>query len=404
MFKEKSFSFDPLILFLIVCLLSFGLLALYSTSQSGGGTNYFASQLKWIIIGLGLMIFVAYLPHRLLFELAYPAYFLAIVLLAVVLVWGHQGYGATRWIRIGSIGFQPSEFAKLATLMAIARYLSDERVDVNRLKSFLTSVLIFVVPFLLIAKQPDLGTGLVFVVMVLPIIYWAGLRTDFLILIVAPAFTLLGSFNYFSFFAVMVLITLCLLYIRPAFWKGLLYFGLNIVVGLVTPLVWGQLKDYQRMRIHIFVNPEADPLGAGYQIIQSKVAIGSGGLLGKGFLQGSQTQLRFLPEQHTDFIFAVIGEEFGFLGVLCGLALFGLLLSRIVSLANSCKSRFAGIMSIGIATIIGFHMLVNIGMTIGLFPVTGLPLPFISYGGSALMTNLIMMGMLHNFYRHRYEY
>ncbi|MCB0316857.1 MAG: rod shape-determining protein RodA, partial [Calditrichaeota bacterium] len=182
------------------------------------------------------------------------------------------------------------------------------------------------------------------------------------------------------------------------------YMVFTVSLWFIRSFFWNQLKDYQKQRITTFWNPEADPLGSGYQIIQSKVAIGSGGLLGKGFLQGSQTQLRFLPEQHTDFIFAVIGEEFGFLGVLLTLAIFTVLLVRIVHASNMYRSEFSSVIGIGIATIIGFHMFVNVGMTIGLAPVTGLPLPFISYGGSALLSNLLMIGFLLNFYRHRYEY
>ena len=175
-------------------------------------------------------------------------------------------------------------------------------------------------------------------------------------------------------------------------------------MGLLTPVLWNHLKPYQKNRIKIFLNPEADPRGAGYQIIQSKVAIGSGGGLGKGFMQGSQTQLRFLPEQHTDFIYAVIGEEFGFLGALLGLILFFLLLIRGVKIATMVRNRFNSIVAIGIVTIIAFHTIINLGMTVGLLPVTGLPLPFISYGGSSLLTNMIMVGILLNYYKNRYEY
>ena len=181
-------------------------------------------------------------------------------------------------------------------------------------------------------------------------------------------------------------------------------FLLNIAMGLLTPVLWNHLKPYQRDRIKIFLNPEADPRGAGYQTIQSKVAIGSGGGMGKGFMQGSQTQLRFLPEQHTDFIYAVIGEEFGFVGALSGLILYFILLIRGVQIASLVRSKFNSIVAIGIVTLIAFHMIINIGMTVGLLPVTGLPLPFVSYGGSALVTNMVMIGILLNFYRNRYEY
>ena len=202
----------------------------------------------------------------------------------------------------------------------------------------------------------------------------------------------------------MLVIVGYLYYSKRSLLTGATVFFINIFVGLITPVLWNHLREYQRQRIKIFLNPEADPLGAGYQIIQSKVAIGSGGLWGKGLLNGTQTQLRFLPEQHTDFIFAVIGEELGYIGVFIALVLFAILLISAIRIAHAQKNKFSSIVAIGIVTLIGFHMIVNIGMTIGLLPVTGLPLPFISYGGSAMLLNLSMIGLLLNFYRHRYEY
>ncbi|NIV12678.1 MAG: FtsW/RodA/SpoVE family cell cycle protein, partial [Aliifodinibius sp.] len=287
---------------------------------------------------------------------------------------------------------------------AVARFLSNEYHNINQIKTFFIACAIILLPFALILRQPDLGTALVFAVITLPLFYWAGLAPRNLLLILVPVCVMIASFNYYTFFAVMILLAVYLVLIKPSVLTGLFHFVLNIGVGLITPILWNHLEDYQRERIKIFLNPEADPLGGGYQIIQSKVAIGSGGLIGKGFLQGSQTQLRFLPEQHTDFIYAVIGEEFGFMGVIIGLILFALFLFRAVHIANISKSRFNSLVAIGTATIICFHMFVNIGMTVGLFPVTGLPLPFISYGGSALLSNLIMVGLLLNFYRHRYKY
>jgi rod shape determining protein RodA len=350
------------------------------------------------------MLFVAFLPNRLYYDFAYVVYAISIILLILVFVIGTTGLGATRWLRFGSVGIQPSEIAKIATLLALARYLSDEHLEINRPKVFIIASTMVIVPFALIARQPDLGTALVFVVLVLPIFYWVGLKTATLILILIPVIVLFASFNTVTFIVTLLLILLYLIYLKPSLISGSAYFFLNIVTGFITPMLWNQLKDYQKQRITTFWNPEADPLGAGYQIIQSKVAIGSGGFFGKGFLQGSQTQLRYLPEQHTDFIYAVIGEEFGFVGVFIGLVLFAVLLFRIIYIANLCKSLFSSTIAIGIGTIIGFHMFINIGMTIGLFPVTGLPLPFISYGGSALITNMTMAGLLLNFYRSRYEY
>ncbi len=402
---ESFKKLDIPLLAVLAGLLAMGLLALYSASQAGSNTNYFTSQIRWMLLGLLIMLTIAYLPTRFFYDFAYWGYVVSLIFLVLVLVMGTKGYGATRWLRFGGIGFQPSELAKIATLLAAARYLSDERLDINRPRHFAIATAIFIVPFLLIARQPDLGTSLVLLVLILPVFYWVGLETEKLILILTPAVVIFASFSYFTFLSVMILVVLFLFfYLKPKLIWGALYFALNIAVGMLTPFLWNQLKDYQKQRITTFWNPEADPLGAGYQIIQSKVAIGSGGFWGKGILQGSQTQLRYLPEQHTDFIFAVIGEELGFIGVLIGLLLFGLLLFRIINIANACRNRFRSTTAIGIGTIIGFHMFVNMGMTVGLFPVTGLPLPFISYGGTALLTNLAMIGLLLNFYRHRYEY
>ncbi|MCK6619185.1 MAG: rod shape-determining protein RodA [Calditrichaceae bacterium] len=408
MLNQRLKTLDPILIFSMIGLLAIGLVALYSSSQSlvqsGSATNYFWSQIRWILIGFGALLAIAFLPNRLLYELSYILYGIALFFLVLVLIWGTEGYGAVRWLRFGGFGFQPSEFAKIATLLAVARYLSEERLDINRLKTFLAAAAFLLAPFLLIAKQPDLGTALVFIVMSLPVLFWAGLRWENLVLILAPGLTLFASFNHITFSLVMVLILVYLFYVKPPMLLRVAYFILNVAIGLLTPFLWNQLKDYQKQRITTFWNPEADPLGSGYQIIQSKVAIGSGGFLGKGFMEGSQTQLRFLPEQHTDFIFAVIGEEFGFLGILVALILFTVFLVRIVQMANTYRSRFSSVFAIGAGSIIGFHMFINAGMTIGLFPVTGLPLPFVSYGGSALLTNMSIVGILLNFYRHRFEY
>jgi rod shape determining protein RodA len=408
MLTERIKSLDGILILSTLGLIILGLVALYSSSMplvdTGKEGGYFLSQLKWVLLGVGIMLFITYSPNRLLYGLSYILYGLSIIFLVMVIFWGKEGYGATRWLRFGPLGFQPSEYAKVATLLAVSRYLSDERLDINRIKTFAIASALILLPCILIIRQPDLGTGLVYAVMILPVSFWAGLRTENLVLIVIPVLTLFASFNFMLFLFVMVLIVVYLFYIKPPVFLRLLYFILNILIGLLTPLLWNQLKDYQKQRITTFWNPESDPLGAGYQIIQSKVAIGSGGFLGKGFLEGSQTQLRFLPEQHTDFIFAVIGEEFGFIGVLIGLILFAVFLFRIVHLANAYKSYFSSIFAIGAVTVLGSYMFVNIGMTIGLFPVTGLPLPFVSYGGSSLLTNMAIVGILLNFYRFRFEY
>ncbi|MGH1363013.1 MAG: rod shape-determining protein RodA [Calditrichia bacterium] len=401
-------NIDFVLLGSVAGLLLLGLVALYSTSQphliSAQASNYFSLQLGWIGLGSIVIMITTFLPSRFFYTYAYFFYAIAFLLLILVFFIGTTGKGATRWIYIAGIGFQPSEFAKIAVLLALGRFLTENRSDINHLMTFLTALAIVLVPMVMIMRQPDLGTSLVLMVLILPIFYWAGLDTKKLFFIITPVITILASFNFYVFFVVMLLIIAGLYLLRPPVHQAVLSFAGNIGFGLLTPLLWNQLKDYQKSRILVFWNPESDPLGAGYQIIQSKVAIGSGGFFGKGFLNGSQTQLRFLPEQHTDFIYAVIAEELGFIGVFAGLFLFTLFLLRTVHLADQFKNKFSSLIAIGIGTILAFHMFVNIGMTIGLFPVTGLPLPFISYGGTALLTNMLMVGLLLNFYRHRYEY
>lgn len=409
MFNRWYQRADILVIISVAGLLIMGFLALYSSSysihqQSANGLIYFKSQLIWFFIGLIVLGAILLIPPRVFYEYSYGIYFITLILLVTVLFVNSGGNGARRWINLGFIGFQPSELAKIAILLAIARYLSNDNLNLNNFKDFFSATLFFIPPFLLVLKQPDLGTALVFLVLVLPIFYWAGLKGGNVFLFIAPLIVLAASFNFYLFLITMLIIVGYLYYAKRSLITGTAVFLINIFVGLITPVLWNNLRDYQQQRIKIFLNPEADPLGAGYQIIQSKVAIGAGGLLGKGFLNGTQTQLRFLPEQHTDFIFAVIGEEFGFLGVFIGLLLFAILLVNAIRIANMQKSKFNSIVAIGIVTLIGFHMIVNIGMTIGLLPVTGLPLPFISYGGSAMVLNLSLVGLLLNFYRNRYNY
>jgi rod shape determining protein RodA len=350
------------------------------------------------------MTIIIFLPNKLIYESAYILYGISLFLLVVVIFFGSVGQGAERWLRLGPLYIQPSEIAKLTTILAVARFISQDKINLNTFKDFMIASSFILVPFIFIVRQPDLGTAMVFGAIALPMFYWAGLKGSNVLLILMPFLIMLASFQFYSFLILMIILILYLAYSRKSKTVSVVNFLANISMGLLTPVLWNHLKEYQRNRIKIFLNPEADPKGAGYQIIQSKVAIGSGGFTGKGFLQGSQTQLRFLPEQHTDFIFAVIGEEFGFIGVVIGLVLFFVFLMRGIFIATIVKSRFNSIVAVGIVTVIAFHVVVNIGMTIGLFPVTGLPLPFLSYGGSALLTNMVMAGILLNFYKNRYEY
>jgi len=249
-------------------------------------------------------------------------------------------------------------------------------------------------PAVLIVEQPDLGTSLVFLALTIPVLFWAGLNWFYIFIILSPLLVIIASFNFWAFLFVMLIISFILFYSRRKPLIIVAVFILNIAVGIVTPYLWGHLRPYQQQRIVTFINPEKDPKGSGYQIIQSQVAIGSGGITGKGYLNGSQTHLRFLPAQHTDFIFSVIGEEFGFIGSAFVLLIFLLLILRLIHLASLVRDPFENMILIGVVTIIFFHVVINIGMSIGMAPVTGLPLPFISYGGSFLLTNMTMIGIV----------
>jgi rod shape determining protein RodA len=395
---------DYIIILIVTVLVICGLLAIYSATHTGDEnvSNSFPRQMMWALFGIALMIIINFLPFKLINRVSYILYGLTIALLILVLFVGKTGQGAERWLVLGPIRIQPSELAKLATILAVSRFLSDKYANVNKFKYLFLTVGLILIPFILIARQPDLGTALVFLALIIPILFWAGLNWFYLFVIMSPLLTLILSFNFWAFMIVMFLIAIILYLSKRKLYIAILIFLINIAVGIATPKIWDQLHPYQQKRILTFINPEHDPKGAGYQIIQSQVAIGSGGIWGKGYLRGSQTHLRFLPAQHTDFIFSVIGEEFGYFGVVVILSLYLSLLLRLILIANSVKSQFGSLIVIGIITIIFFHIIVNIGMTIGLAPVTGLPLPFLSYGGSFLLINLLMIGVVLNISKNKF--
>jgi rod shape determining protein RodA len=269
----------------------------------------------------------------------------------------------------------------------------------------LIAISIVVAPMILILAQPDLGTTVVFFAMLLPVLYWAGASNFVLAAIIAPILAATGALFGTLTFLVTLLISGALLYItRQNRFAAAVAFALTLAIGLSVQAVYERLPGYQQKRISTFLNPELDPKGAGYNVVQSKVAIGSGGFLGKGYLQGTQTQLNFIPEQWTDFIFCVPGEEFGFLGASIVLTLFIALLLHGIKVASLSKNKFASAAAIGITGIFTIHVLINVGMSMGLLPVIGIPLPFLSYGGSALIANMVMVGLLMNFYANRKEH
>ena len=345
--------------------------------------DYYQRQSLWLGLSLLLVLVMIHLPMRLYDFSAYLLWSLSVILLIVVLLWGTARGGASRWISFGPMNLAPSDIAKMAVVLALARFLAYTKLPPNSFRRLVASILIAIIPVILILKQPDLGTALVFFVLLFFIWFWSGLSPWFLLMLISPVISLMAASHWISWAIYLVVLVAILILIKPGAWFSIATVILNLASGAVLPFFWGRLADYQKMRILTFLDPGRDPRGAGYQIIQSKIAIGSGGLWGKGFLGGSQTRLDFLPERHTDFIFSVLGEEFGLWGTLAVCALFTFILARGVMIASRCRNRFASYTVMGAVSILFFQFIVNVGMTLGFMPVTGLPLPFLSYGDLA---------------------
>ena len=352
-----------------VLIIIIGLLALYSAASGNSRVTIkvFYNQLRFAVIGLLVMLGLSRLDYRKFYDLAYILYVVNLLLLIWVLVAGRHALGASRWIQIGGIGFQPSEFSKISLIFMLSRYFSNRAARLsfglaNNVQMLLTQLIwpfiMTAAMMLLIFKQPDLGTALLM---------------------------------FGIFFAML-------------FASGLAYkyiFGFLAVCMSFLPFAWGMLKTYQKNRLLVFLNPNIDPLGAGYTITQSKIAIGSGQILGKGWLAGTQNQLNFLPERHTDFIFSVIGEEWGLVGTLILVFLYFQLISCGLSIAEQVKDNFGRMTAVGIVSILALQVIINIGMVMGMFPIVGLTLPFISYGRSSFFAFIIMIGILLNLSRKR---
>ncbi len=351
---DKLLFLAPLIIFLI------GLASVYSASYKSGQTLMqilAVKQLLWMGAGILLVFLTVRFEYFKLQDLAWPSYFISLFFLALVLFMPAR-LGAHRWIGVGNFNFQPSEFAKIAVILVLSSFFAQNKLEYMPREKILIPFLVVILPFLLILKEPDLGTALSLVPILLAMLYLWGVRARYL-------------------------------------------FGILALSGAMIPIFFGFLKEYQKARLLVFINPNADPLGAGYTIIQSKIAIGSGALLGKGFMTGTQNQLNFIPERHTDFIFAVVAEEGGLFVSLLILALFWLIVKKGYTISYQTADRFGGQLACGIATMIGVQTIINIGMTMGLFPVVGVPLPLVSYGGSSIILTMLSIGILLNIRMHR---
>ncbi len=363
--RRLFINFDWAFVFLVLLIAGIGVLNISSAtaSYSTQNTSYALKQIYWILIGLFIVIQVCSIDYHLFEDVAYWCFGGVVLLLLVVLLVGKTSMGATRWLHLGFINFQPSELMKIVIIMVFASYLANFTAAGGlSLKDLVKPFVLLGAPTILIMKQPDLGTATLVVLIAFSMILYAGVR----------------------FRAIVTLLLAAI----PTVFFGWRYY----------------LRDYQKERLLNFLSPERDPLGSGYHIIQSKIAVGSGGLTGKGFMQGTQTQLRFLPEQHTDFAFSVFSEEWGFIGCLVVLLLYFFLILWGLNIARRCNDPFGRLMAVGVSAMLFWHIVINIGMVIGLFPVVGVPLPLFSYGGTSMITSMVGLGILLNIRMRRFMF
>ena len=354
--KEDLSLTDRVMMLCAFMLGLWGVFCIYSAAGgiTGRGFDFALRQAVWFLVSLAAMLIIMMIGHRKLLEGAYPLFCLTLLLLLLTALLAPKVKGAQSWLGFGSIRFQPSEFAKIAIILALSKFLS--RYPPLDIKTFFAGLGVISLPVILVLLQPDAGSALVYLVISFGMLLTAGTPLKYLISIM-----------------------------------GLGLASLPVLIMFV-------LKDYQINRLLVFLDPMRDPLGSGYNVIQSRIAVGSGGLAGKGFMLGTQSKLKFLPEPHTDFIFSVFSEEFGFIGGVILIALFALLLFRIILTGIKCRDRRCKIMTAGVASWLWFQMFESIGMSIGLMPVTGLPLPFLSYGGSSLLATFIVLGLVASIY------
>ena len=400
-FFDKTLKVDWLFLGLTLALMVSGVCLVYSATANVECVFYESFWFKQIIYFLGgcmLAAGIVFLKLEWLKRISAPLYILSLVLLCIVLSSvGDVTKGAGRWIDLGLFKLQPSEFAKIAYLLTISYWLSRHPVSLYKIKTFVVPFLLFIVPFALVLRQPDLSTALVFIAVTFVGFFFAGLTLTDMFLLASPVLSVLFSHSQATVFQILWGLLICavvfaLVRRRLPKYLTVFFLAVNILAGYASSMVWNMLEPHQQKRVNTFLDPMSDPLGDGYQVLQSLTAIGSGGLTGKGFGLGTQTNLAFLPEEHTDFIFSVLAEQFGFAGCFFILTLYALFLWRASSTCKLFADPFITLITMGACTIFLFHIIVNIALTVGLMPVTGLPLPFLSYGGSFAITCMVLVG------------
>jgi rod shape determining protein RodA len=396
----RSPSIDRQLITVTFGLILFGLVTLYSAGQTDVPTRaagVWQRQLMWVGIGIVGAWILFHVSLRVLEWVAPALYAFSLLLLGIVL-WVGTGAGTAEsshsWLSVGGhqIG-QPSELAKVATVLMLARFLSGRKEPPRSLRDLIGPSLIVGVPCLLVLRQPDLGSALVFVGIYFAMLFWAGVRPRMLFLLASPVISLLLAFNTLAWGLWMVLFVMILVAWRPYVWDWVVFLAANVAMGAVAMPLWTRLAPYQQNRLLTFLNPEVDPRAAGYHAIQSRVAIGSGGWFGTGYTEGPQKRLAFLPEQHTDFVFSVVGEELGFVGVLVALTLFLGLFLVLLRIARRATDPFSSLAVFGIVGLFFTHVFENVGMTVNLMPITGIPLPLFSYGGSFFIISALCLGL-----------
>jgi rod shape determining protein RodA len=355
---------------------------------------YLKKDLFLLLIALiGMAVFM-YVDYEHLRAAAIPLFILVVLMLFFVDLRGATLQGAQRWFSIGFISFQPSELAKLVIIIMLAYFLETRIEKISGLLSLVPVGLLIGVPFALVFKQPDLGTSLVIIAITFGMLVWAKTSPSILIALFSPILSIVLFQNIYLWIAYMVILSVVLFSMGMRKIDAVAIIALNIGSALIFPKLWGALKDYQKQRLLAFLNPNVDPRGAGYHALQAKIAIGSGGFFGKGIFHGTQTQLQFIPQQFSDFIFSAVGEELGMIGALLVITLFVVIIWRAIKISMESRTVFGSLLAAGIAVMYFFHILVNIGMTLGMLPVVGIPLPFLSFGGSFLLMNLCALGIL----------
>ncbi len=399
--STRRFPIDWPLVTVGLLLSLYGISIVYSAGQTDVVTavaKLWRSQVVWFCLSLAAAYGVSRFSVRMLDWLTWPAYGVTIAMLMLLLVIG-KGAGTAAssksWLAIGGFRIgQPSELAKITVVLAMAKVLSTFKEPPRSLLELWKPALVVGIPWALIMKQPDLGTGIVFIGFAFAMLFWAGVAWPLLVLVASPVVSLVLAYNTFYWGAWFMLLLALVLWYKPYMYEGIFLVVINVIFGVFSPMLWEKLAPYQQKRLLVFLNPNIDPRQSGYHVIQSQVAIGSGGWFGKGFTMGTQKRLAFLPAQHTDFIFAVVGEELGFLGVTVAITLFLLLFLRVTKIAERANDSYSGLVAFGLLASWFVHVVENMGMTLNLMPITGIPLPFFSYGGSFMLASWIAIGIL----------